>query len=103
MRLAALAALARQPGNEHWQPLLDGFASDTPAARRAILDGMLANADRAKMLLDAIESGRIKPSELDPLQAKRLLDSRDGQIKARAGKLFAAATPEDRVKALERA
>jgi putative membrane-bound dehydrogenase-like protein len=100
IRTAAIAALARQPGAEHWQSLLDGFASDTPAARRAILEGMLANADRTKLLLDAIDAGRIKPSELDPLQAKRMLESRDAAIKERAGKLFAAATPEDRVKAL---
>ncbi|MCU0880140.1 MAG: c-type cytochrome [Pirellulaceae bacterium] len=61
---------------------------------------MLAHAERTKMLLDAIEAGRIKPSELDPLQVKRMLESRDGAIKERAGKLFAAATPEDRVQAL---
>jgi putative membrane-bound dehydrogenase-like protein len=99
-RVAAIGALARLADTEPWRPLLDGFASDTPAARRAILDGMLANAERTKLLLDAIEAGRIKPSELDPLQAKRMLESRDGDIKTRAGQLFAAATPEDRVKAL---
>ncbi len=100
LRTAAIAALARQAGAEHWPPLLDGFSSDTPAGRRAILDGLLSNAARTKLLLDAIEAGRIKPSELDPLQAKRLTDSRDRGIKERADRLFAAATPEERVKAL---
>ncbi len=100
VRVAAIGALSQLAETEHWRPLLDGFPSDTPAARRAILDGMLAHAERTKMLLDAIEAGRIKPSELDPLQAKRMLESRDGAIKERAGKLFAAATPEDRVQAL---
>jgi hypothetical protein len=76
IRIAAIGALARQAGAEHWQSLVDGLPSDTPAARRAILDGLLANADRSRLLLDAIEAGRIKPSELDPLQAKRLADSR---------------------------
>ena len=97
---AAITALARQPGADHWQPLLDGFSSDTPVARRAILDGLLSNTERTKLLLDAIEAGKIKPSELDPTQSKRLVESRDSSIKERAGKLFAAATPEDRVKAL---
>jgi putative heme-binding domain-containing protein len=100
LRIAAISALARQPGTDLWQPLLDGFPSDTPAARRAILDGLLASADRTKLLLDAIEAGRIKPSELDPLQAKRLTESRDATIKERAGKLFAAATPAERAQAL---
>jgi putative heme-binding domain-containing protein len=101
LRIAAIGALARQPGTDHWQPLLDGFPSDTPAARRAILDGLLATSDRPKLLLDAIEAGKIKPSELDVSHAKRLTDSRDAEIKERAGKLFAAATPAERAKALE--
>jgi putative heme-binding domain-containing protein len=100
IRTAAITALARQPGTEHWQPLLDRFASDTPAARRAILDGLLSNVDRTKLLLDAIEADKIKPSELDLQQAKRLTAHRDAAIKERAAKLFAAATPEDRVTAL---
>ena len=100
IRTAAITALARQPGMEHWQALVDGFASDTPPARRAILDGLLANADRTKLFLDAIEAGKIKPSELDPAHAKRLVESRDASIKERAAKLFAAATPAERVQAL---
>jgi putative membrane-bound dehydrogenase-like protein len=100
IRVAAIGSLARHPEVERWQSLVDGLPSDTPPARRAILDGLLANAERSKLLLDAIEAGRIKPSELDPLQARRLTESRDKEIKERAAKLFAAATPEDRVKAL---
>ena len=38
---------------------------------------------------------------MDQLQAKRLRESRDVAIKERAGKLFAAATPAERAKALE--
>src|SRR6478735_2604484 len=61
---------------------------------------MLASADRTKLLLDAIEAGKIKASEIDLAQAKRLTTYRDAAIKARAEKLFAAATPADRAKAL---
>ncbi|MCI0360411.1 MAG: c-type cytochrome [Planctomycetaceae bacterium] len=100
IRIAAIGALSRQPGIEPWEQMLDGFPSDTPAARRAILDGLLANADRTKLLLDAIEAGKIKPSELDPSHAKRLTESRDASIKERAGKLFAAATPAERAQVL---
>jgi putative membrane-bound dehydrogenase-like protein len=100
VRIAAIASLARQPSTEHWAELLDTFASDPPPVRRAIIDGMLTNSDRTKLLLDAIESARLKASEIDPLQAKRLIESRDASIKGRAGKLFAAATPAERAKAL---
>jgi putative heme-binding domain-containing protein len=100
IRLAAIAALARQSGSEHWDVLLAGLAAETPPVRRAIIDGVLANAERTRLLLNSIEAGRIKPSELDPPQTKRLVESRDAAIKARAAKLFAALTPADRAKAL---
>jgi putative heme-binding domain-containing protein len=100
IRLTALAALARQPEIEHWPPLLDGFASDTPPIRRAILEGLLTSSDKTNLLLDAIEAGRIKPSELDLQLTKRLTAHKDSSIKERAAKLFEAATPADRAKAL---
>ncbi|MDX1946160.1 MAG: c-type cytochrome [Pirellulaceae bacterium] len=101
LRIAAIGALARQPGAEPWPALLAAFPSDTPAVRRAIIDGILANTDRTKLLLDAIDAGKIKANELDPLQAKRLRESRDAALRERAEKLFAAATPAERAKALE--
>jgi len=100
IRIAAIGALARQAGTDAWQPLLDQFASDTPPIRRAIIDGLLASTDRTKLLLDAIEAEKIKPSEIDQLQVKRLSENRDSTIKDRATKLFAAAMPADRAKAL---
>jgi len=99
-RLAAIPAMARQPGSKRWEELLASFAAETPPIRRAIIDGVLANADRTRLLLDAIEAGRIKPSELDPPQTKRLVESRDAAIKERAAKLFASLTPADRAQAL---
>jgi putative membrane-bound dehydrogenase-like protein len=100
IRIAAIGALARQKGTDAWPPLLDGFSSDTPPIRRAIIDGLLANSDRTKLLLDAVEAGQIKATEIEPLQVKRLVESRDAGIKERASKLLAAATPADRAKAL---
>jgi putative heme-binding domain-containing protein len=100
IRISAINALGRQKGTEGWAHVVDGFASDTPPIRRAIIDGLLSNLDRTKLLLDAIEAGKIKPSEIDQLQVKRLTDNRDASIKDRAAKLFAAAMPADRAKAL---
>jgi putative membrane-bound dehydrogenase-like protein len=100
IRAAAIVGLARQKGTEGWPALLAGFSSDTPPIRRAIIDGLLAKPERTKLLLDAIETGNIKPNEIDTPQVKRLIDNRDAQIKSRAAKLFAAAMPADRAKAL---
>jgi putative membrane-bound dehydrogenase-like protein len=100
LRIAAIAALARHPGVEIWQELLAAFPSETPPIRRAILDGLLSNPERTKLLLGALEAGKVKPSELDASYVTRLNNSSDAEIKARAGKLFAAATPVERAKAL---
>jgi putative membrane-bound dehydrogenase-like protein len=100
IRLAAITALSRQSRPRDWQLLLDGFSSDTPPIRRAIIDGLLSNTERTKLLLDAIEASQIKPSEIDLAQVKRLTSHRDSAIKSRAEKLLAAATPADRAKAL---
>jgi putative heme-binding domain-containing protein len=100
IRVAAITALSRIPSTKHWQFLIDEFSAESPPIRRAMIDGLLANSPGAELLLDAIEAGKIKPSEIDQLQVKRLTDSRDAAIKDRAAKLFAAAMPADRAKAL---
>jgi putative membrane-bound dehydrogenase-like protein len=100
IRVAAISALARLGGGRGWKDLLEAFAAETPAIRRAIVDGLLANTERTNLLLDAIEAGRLKPSELDVSHVNRLTGHRDATIKQRAGKLLAAATPQDRAQAL---
>jgi putative heme-binding domain-containing protein len=100
VRMAAIGALSNRSAKDTWMKLIDGFSADTPPIRRAIIDGLLANAERTKLLLDAIEKGRIKASEIDLAQAKRLTGHRDAAIKERAGQLFEAATPADRAAAL---
>jgi putative heme-binding domain-containing protein len=100
IRIAAIAALARQPSSSAWESLINGFSSDTPPVRRAIIDGLLSNSERIKLLLDAVEAGQIKASEIDLQQVRRLTTHRDAAIKQRAEKVFAAAIPQDRAKAL---
>jgi putative heme-binding domain-containing protein len=100
IRVAAVTGLARQGGVDSWPPLLESFAAETPSIRRAIVDGLLSNTERTNLLLDAMEAGRVKPSELDVSHVNRLNNHRDASVKQRAAKLLAAATPQDRAQAL---
>lgn len=100
VRLRAITALAKSPDVEPWKQLLAGFSHDTPALQRGILDGVFAGGDRTSLLLDAIAAGQIKPTVLDPVRAKLLLNHRDAAIKSRAEKLLASAVPADREKVL---
>jgi putative membrane-bound dehydrogenase-like protein len=100
LRVAAISALGRVASSESWPALLDDFAGQTPPIRRAIIDGVLRDGQRIKLLLDAIEAGKLKATELEPPQVKRLVEHRDAAIKERAAKLLAAAVPADRAQAL---
>jgi len=79
--------------------LVNAFAPQTPAFRREILDVLLARPAHSRLLLDAIESGKIPPTELDPARSTRLLQHSDQEIRGRAAKLLAS-TSQDRTQAL---
>jgi putative heme-binding domain-containing protein len=53
------------------------------------------------MLLDEIEAGRIRTSEIDVSRSMRLTKHGDKEIRTRAAKLFASAAPADRKNVLE--
>jgi putative heme-binding domain-containing protein len=100
LRRKALASFAMLHDSRVGPALVERLPVQTPAMRSAIFDALLAQTDRMALLLDEIEAGRVKPGELGPLRAKRVVESRDKTIKERGKKLLAAAMPADRAKAL---
>jgi putative membrane-bound dehydrogenase-like protein len=90
VRLRAIAALARIGHVDTWRQLLEGFSNETPAVQRGILAAALTNADWARLMLEEVIAGRIKPTEVDLNNARLLLQ-----------KLFADSMPKDREKALQ--
>lgn len=100
LRLRAIAALAKGTDAAPWNELLASFSHATPAQQRGVLDGIFLRPERIALLLDAIESGTIKPTVIDQVRSKSLLNSKDATTKSRAEKLLAAAVPADREKVL---
>jgi putative membrane-bound dehydrogenase-like protein len=100
VRLRAIAALAKSDDLEPWKQLLTDFPRDTPAIQRTVLDNILPSPKRTALLLDTIESGTLRPTIIDPIHAKLLLQQKNPAIKDRAAKLMASAVPADREKAL---
>src|SRR5262249_34857727 len=76
--------------------------SHTPALRRETVEALVRQPDRVKALLDAIEAGRGKPGDLDPLRSQQLVRHPRAEIPARAGKLLRGRLPADRKKVLAR-
>ncbi|MBI1902758.1 MAG: c-type cytochrome [Planctomycetia bacterium] len=100
VRLAAIAALSGQPDKKPWQELLSRLPGESPAIRRAVLDAVLTRPERTALLLDEIESGRMKASELDRAHVNLLLGRGPAEQKARAAKLLEDAIPGDRKQVL---
>jgi putative membrane-bound dehydrogenase-like protein len=100
IRLRAIAGLAKSTNNAAWQALVERFSEETPALQRAILDGLFSSPGRLTLLLDAVDAGYVKLTELDANRSKQLLTHADGAIKQRAEALLAAAIPADREKVL---
>ncbi len=101
-RIAAAQALAGQTSPRIGPELLEGFASQSPAVRRAILDALVARKDRAGLLLDNVEAGRIARVEIDPARAGRLHNHADPEVRARAKTVLAQPLPEERKRVLAR-
>jgi putative heme-binding domain-containing protein len=97
LRVAAIGGLARQGAPEsRWNELVAGFARETPAIRRAILEALLQTRERTQQLLEAIAAGHIRPGEIEPALVRRLTEHRDAAIRRKAAELLASLTPADR-------
>lgn len=101
LRIAALRALAAQQDKEVPELLMKLWPGAGPSVRREILEAMLRQPARVHVLLDEIESRRMKASELDPLRTRQLSNHKDEKIRERARKLLADNVPADRQKALK--
>jgi putative membrane-bound dehydrogenase-like protein len=101
IRAKALSFLASRRTAEVGPQLLALLPKQSPAGRGQVFDALLSRPERVKLLLDAIEAGKLKPREIDQTRANRLLKSSDPALKARAEKLLASAMPADRLKVFE--
>lgn len=80
--------------------LLKSWRSFTPSLRSDVLETLLRRPDRVKALLDAVEAGAVKPGDIDPARAKRLIGSKDPAVASRALKLLKDSLPADRKEVL---
>ncbi|MBX6311835.1 MAG: HEAT repeat domain-containing protein [Isosphaeraceae bacterium] len=102
VRIAAVRALAAHGRPEVAERLLTPWKVYTPAVRREAAQALLARPERIAALLRAIEAGRIAPGDLDALQARRLVEHRQPEIRNRARKLLRESMPQERREVLER-
>lgn len=102
VRLAAVRALAAQPGADMAKVLMQSWPVHTPAVRREVIEAMLRQPDRIQFLLGELEGKRITPGDLDAPSTRRLLNHARADIRERAQKLLKDNLPEERKKVLHR-
>ncbi len=100
-RQLAMDALVRVGSLAAWQELLERYQLESPSFRRKILDGLLARADRTEALVEALEGGDIRFSELDRTRSARLQRHRNVEIRKRVAKVAQEVVSPDRQKLVE--
>ncbi len=81
--------------------ILDAWPTLSLRLRSQAAEALLARADRVPALLEAIEAGRFKASDLEPVRVQQLLAHRDTNVRARAAALLGAARPGKRQEVVE--
>ena len=92
VQLAAMASLNRFSEAQIGPELIKRWDTLTPRLRAEAVTVLIARPERAKALLDAIQSGSIRSSALDTTQTKFLRNHRDPDVRKLAAKVLGAKT-----------
>jgi putative membrane-bound dehydrogenase-like protein len=87
---AALDALAAMAEPQVVDVLLTAWPTLSPGMRSLAAEVLFGRRERLTALLDAVERGRIKSTELDPARIAMLLKHRDPAVRSRAETVFAS-------------
>jgi putative heme-binding domain-containing protein len=85
---AAVAAITNSRAKNVPALLIENWKSQEPALHQDILSALIARREWIPNLLDALEAGDIRPSELNAAVQTRLLQDRDQTIKSRVAGLL---------------
>lgn len=99
---AAIRGLGHSRLNELPTLLLADWREYGPTVRVELLDLMLQRTTWVEALLDALEKGAFRPTDLDAARRQQLLGYRSKSIRQRAARLLAGATSSNRQEVLDR-
>lgn len=98
LRLLAMDVASSYDDPQISRVLLADFGSQTPAVRRAVLDAMLSNRGRVRMLLGELAAKNIAITELSPAAVQQLIRDPDPEVSGQAKRVLGAMVPADRQK-----
>jgi putative membrane-bound dehydrogenase-like protein len=92
LQYTAMESLGASGDPRVGRALLNNWERYTPQVRHAALQAVFARTNRLPALLDAVESQRVLPTDINALQREQLLAAGDKRIADRAQQLFASTT-----------
>lgn len=101
LQAAALESLVKIANAKTPGIFVEKWPGAGPTIREAILNAYLSRPQWTTALLDAVEAGTILPLDLTAATRERLLQSKDGKLRERAGKLLASVQLSDRQTVIE--
>jgi putative membrane-bound dehydrogenase-like protein len=101
LQTGAVRALASRREAEATPALLNAWNQAGPSLRGELLEAIFARPDRIAKLLDAFESKKITPSQVDAARIQFLKAHPDLALRRRAATLLAGLGDSDRQKAVE--
>jgi putative heme-binding domain-containing protein len=99
---AAVAALSGAHSPDVAPVLLARWGSYTPAVRNDVITALLAYPNRLPPLLDAVEVGRVRATDIPASRRAATTQHADAKIRNRALKLFGEETRVDRKQIIEK-
>ncbi len=98
LQLAAVRTLAAHADATVPDLLLAPWAAYSPAARREVVEALLARPDRTLKLLDAVGKNQVSANELDPARVTALKSHPSAAVRTKAAAVLKAAVNADRAK-----
>ncbi|MEX2288432.1 MAG: PVC-type heme-binding CxxCH protein [Planctomycetaceae bacterium] len=98
LQLAAVESLAAHADKGVSELLVSPWKSFSPALRRAVVDAMLIHPERIATMLHNVESGAVKPGEIERDTKQLLLNHPRADIRDQARTLFGDEVSPDRAK-----
>ena len=100
VQLAALEVLGRFDSADVPEVVLAAWKEMSPQIRATATETLLSRPAWVNALLDAVEKGTVRPTDLDPARVQLLQKSADEKVRDRAMKLFTASAVSKRTEVI---
>lgn len=101
VQLAAVRSLGAHSDATATTALVQAWSEAGPALRRELVEQLLATEARTTAFLNAVEAGKIRAVEVEPIRVLQLKGHRSPTLRKRAETLFARTVKADRKKLID--